>query len=84
MSCHVSPCKAINPLKLQLPTLLWLPDGGGVCVPMDPLSLDLSPTLVKPVDPGELTFTLYLAIFKYLSDYLSEYLSMSINIYLNI
>lgn len=53
-------------------------------MPMDPLSLDLSPTPVKPVDPGELTFTLYLAIFKYLSDYLSEYVSMSINIYLNI
>jgi len=42
---------------------------------MDPLSLDLSPTPVKPVDPGELTFTLYLAIFECLPDYVYKYLS---------
>ncbi len=62
--CHVSPCKAVKtPLKLQLPSLLWPPDGGGVCVLLDPLSLDSSPSLVKPADLGELTFTLYLAIY---------------------
>lgn len=70
-------CK--KPLKLQLPSLLWLPDGGGVCVPLDPLSLDSSPALVKPADPDELTFTLFLAI--YLSEELSVP-SITVNIFI--
>lgn len=58
------PCLTLQgrkkPLKLQLPRLLWLPDGGGVCVPLDPLPLDSSPALVKPADLGKLTFSLFL------------------------
>lgn len=73
--CHVSHWKAVKkPLKLKLPTLLWLPDGGGVCVPQDPLSLDLSPTPVKPVDLSELTFTPDLAIYLFQSIHIYQYL----------
>lgn len=53
--CHVSPCTAVKKTS-KTQTLLWLTDGGGVWLPLKPLSLDLSPTVVKPVDLSELTF----------------------------